>query len=396
MNSGQYETLERLIAFDTVSVNSDVPAMEYLADLLENAGFHVAMQRLRIAGVAQANLVAWAGEPRPGGLIISGHLDTVPAAGQPGWTRDPFRMELDGDRIHGRGASDMKGFLAQCVEAARAIDRARLKRPLVFIFTADEEVGMLGAQRVAPELPKLLGAAPRPDLAWIGEPTSFAVLNAHKSICAFEIRVRGRGGHSGAPEIGVNAIAVMGKAIEAIGRLQAERRAARDEEFAALFPESPHDVMNFGIISGGLATNIIAEECSLKVTYRSLPNRDPLELYREIERRLGGVDPHDYASENHRATIELGRPVFAPAMRAAAGSALERTLFAATGARAARGAPFATDGAWFAEAGITTLICGPGDYAQAHQPNESMARAAFERGTGMMLNVIEQMCAVSG
>ncbi len=393
MNSGQYETLERLIAFDTVSVNSDVPAMEYLAELLDGAGFHTALQRLEIAGVAQANLVAWAGEPRAGGLIVSGHLDTVPAAGQPGWTRDPFRMEAAGDRIFGRGASDMKGFLAQCVAAARALDRARLKRPLVFIFTADEEIGMLGAQRVAPALPELLGGIPRPDLAWIGEPTSFAVLNAHKSICAFEVRVRGRGGHSGAPEMGVNAIAVMGKAIAAIGRLQAERRAARDAEFAALFPESPHDVMNFGVIAGGLASNIIAEECSLKVTYRSLPNRDPLELYREVERRLREIDPHDYAADNHRAAIELGRPVFAPAMRAAAGGSLERALMAATGSKTMRGAPFATDGAWFAAAGITTLICGPGDYDQAHQPNESLSRAAFERGTDLLLNVIEMVCA---
>lgn len=393
MDKGQYEILERLIAFDTVSVNTDVPAMEYLADLMDGAGFRTALQRLRIAGVAQANLIAWTGEPRPGGLIISGHLDTVPAAGQPGWTRDPFRMEMDEERIYGRGSSDMKGFLAQCAMAARAVGRDRLKRPLVFVFTADEEIGMLGAQRAAPALPELLGEIPRPDLAWIGEPTSFAVLSAHKSICAFEVRVRGRGGHSGAPHLGVNAIAVMGKVIDAIGRLQAERRLARDEEYAKLFPDSPHDVMNFGVITGGLATNIIAEECSLKVTYRSLPKRDPLALYREVQARLREIDPHDYASENYRAAIEVGRPVMAPAMLAPSGSALERALFAATGASETGGAPFATDGAWFAEAGITTLICGPGDYAQAHQPNESIPRAAFERGTELTLNVIQRMCA---
>jgi acetylornithine deacetylase len=393
MNTYLHEVLERLIAFDTVSIHSDVPAMEYLAEHMEHHGFKTALHRIEVAGVRQANLVAWAGPPCPGGLIISGHLDTVPAEGQPGWEHDPFKMEVAADRIFGRGASDMKGFLAQCVAAARDLDRASLKRPLVFLFTADEEVGMLGAERIAPELQQILGDTPRPNLAWIGEPTSFNVLHAHKSICAFEVRVRGRGGHSGAPEIGVNAIAVMGKVIDAIGRLQAERRARRIPEFEQAFPESPYDVMNFGTISGGIATNVIAEQCALRVTYRSLPGTDPLALYNEVKRRLAEIDPHDYASDNFAATIEVGRPVFAPAMSSPRGTPLERALFSATGNGDSRGAQFATDGAWFSGAGIDCLICGPGDYDQAHQPNESIRRDAFERGPALIAEVIHAMCS---
>src|SRR5215472_7644892 len=173
---------------------------------------------------------------------------------------------------------------------------------------------MLGARELAPALSKLLGDLPQPSLAWIGEPTSYDVLHAHKSICSFEVRVRGRGGHSGAPDLGVNAIAVMGKVIEEIGRLQAERRAIINPEFAEVFPESPYDVMNLGTVRGGLATNIIAEECVLRGSYRSLPTTEPLALYEEIKRRLSEINLHDYASANFAATLEVELLLAAPAM----------------------------------------------------------------------------------
>ncbi|MGH7916132.1 MAG: M20 family metallopeptidase [Candidatus Binataceae bacterium] len=391
MNTYLNEVLARLIAFDTVSAHSDVPAMEYLAGQLEQHGFRVHLRRDEFSGVAQANLAAWAGPPRPDGLIISGHLDTVPVEGQPGWEHDPLRLEHDSDRIYGRGSSDMKGFLAQCVAAARGLDHARLKRPLVFLFTSNEEVGSLGAQRVAPELQSILGGTPCPSLCWIGEPTSYGVLHTHKSIGVFEIRVHGRGGHSGAPEQGVNAIAVMGKVLDTIGRYQAERRGTRSAEFEGVF-ESPYDVLNFGTISGGIAVNVIAEECALRLTYRTLPNSDPHAVYNEIRRRIGTIDTHDYGSPGHQATIEVGEPLIVPAMLSRRGTTLEQALFKATGTSTSRGALFSTDGAWLAQAGITPLICGPGDYDQAHRPNESIGREAFERGPELILQVVGDLC----
>jgi acetylornithine deacetylase len=366
--------------------------MEYLADHMAQHGFTISLQGIDIAGVPQANLIAWAGPPRSDGLIISGHLDTVPFEGQPGWEHDPLKMEVTADRIYGRGTTDMKGFLAQCVYAARMLDRSRLQRPLVFVFTADEEIGMLGAKRVSPVLQEILDEIPCPRLTWIGEPTSFAVLCAHKSYCSFETKVRGRGGHSGAPERGVNAIAVMGRVIEAIGRVQEERRGALSSDFADVFPDAPYDVMNLGTITGGLAANVIAEECTLRISYRSLPNTDPLEIYNEIRRRLSYIDTHDYASSNFTATIEMGEPAVTPAMFSPRGTTLEKVLFDVTGASTAQGAPFATDGAWFSGAGISSLICGPGDYEQAHRPNESIQRVNFERGPAVILDVIEKMC----
>jgi acetylornithine deacetylase len=387
-----YETARRLVAFDTVSAHSDRAAIDYLAGELRARKFKLAIQPIMLGGVEQANLIAWIGPPRQDGLIISAHVDTVPYQGQPGWTRAPLALERDGDRIYGRGTSDMKGFIAQCLDAAARLDPARLRRPLVFVFSASEEVGCLGAEQAGPALKEILGATPAPRLCWIGEPTSWQVAHAHKSIVAFEVTVRGRGGHSGAPTGGVNAIAVMGKAMDAIGNLMRERRSAAPAKFKPIFPDAPHDVLNFGTIAGGIALNMIAEQCALRISYRSLPDADPLELYREVERRLCAFDAHDFAGGPHAAAIELGRPMVVPPLLSQRGTALETALFAATGARDSGGVLFGTDGGWFSHSGIVSLICGPGDLDQAHQPNESIRRDAFEGGTEIALEVIERMC----
>ncbi|MGH7814301.1 MAG: acetylornithine deacetylase [Candidatus Binataceae bacterium] len=392
MNGYLYEAARRLIAFDTVSTRSNRAAIDYLAGELEPLGFRIAIQPAELLGIAQANLAASIGPPQPDGLIISGHVDTVPFEGQPGWTRDPLKLEIADDRLFGRGTSDMKGFIAQCLAAARSLDAAKLKRPLVFIFTASEEVGCLGAEALTRGLAQILGETPVPKLAWIGEPTSYAVCHAHKSIVSFEVVVRGIGGHSGAPAKGVNAIAVMSHAIDAIGRLQEECRAVAHPEFAAILPDAPYEVLNFGTIQGGLAANIIAEECRLRISYRSLPNADPMALYREISHRLGALDKHDFAARDRAATIEIGPPAVVPPLNSPRATALERALFDATGANSSGGALFATDGGHLASAGIASLICGPGDLDQAHQPNESIRRDAFEGGAEKILQVIESLC----
>ncbi len=390
MSAYLYEVLDRLVAFDTVSSSSDVPAMEFIAERLVAHGFNTDLHRMTVAGTPQLNLVAWSGPPVSDGLTISGHLDTVPFAGQPGWTRDPLKLCVEGERAYGRGTSDMKGFLAQCIAAAAALDLRKLKRPLVFIFTSNEEVGCLGAASVCGALREILGELPAPKLVWIGEPTSWQVQHAHKGIVVFDVTVRGLGGHSGSPGQGVNAIAVAGRVLEAIGRLQAQRRAP-SEKFVHVFPEAPHDVFNIGTIAGGLAPNIIAEECRFSVTYRPLPEGDPLANYEEIKRRLAALDPYDYASRNHRATIEVSPAMLVPPLLAPRDTALERALLEATGTREVGGALFVTDGGWFGRAGMIPLICGPGDFEQAHKPNESIRRAALEDGPEKILEVVARL-----
>jgi acetylornithine deacetylase len=183
---------------------------------------------------------------------------------------------------------------------------------------------------------------------------------------------------------------VAARALEAIGHLQAERRRPSDK-FMRVFPDSPYDVLNVGTISGGIAANIIAEECRFTIAYRSLPDAEPLEIYRAVERRLAALDPYDYASHNHRAAIELGTPMVVPPLLAPRDTALERALLEVTGTREVGGALFGTDGGWFARAGMIPLICGPGDLDQAHKPNENIRRAALESGTEKILKVIGRL-----
>jgi acetylornithine deacetylase len=153
-------------------------------------------------------------------------------------------------------------------------------------------------------------------------------------------------------------------------------------------------VVNFGTVHGGIALNMITEQCKLGISYRTLPEDDPLDLYREVESRLATLDTTDYASREHHAKIEIGRPSVVPPLNSPRGTALEKVLFEVTGAKNSGGAVFGTDGGWFSSSGIVSLICGPGDLDQAHQPNEYIRREAFEGGTAIVHKVIDRMCRV--
>jgi len=183
----------------------------------------------------------------------------------------------------------------------------------------------------------------------------------------------------------------MARVIDTIGRYQQELAARRPDKYAEIFPDAPHDVLNFGTVHGGIALNMIAEECTLRVSYRTLPDADPLDVYKEIQRRLNALDSHDYAGGEHRATIECALLNVVPPLDSPRGTALEAALFEVTGSKTAGGALYATDGGWFTGSGITSLICGPGDLEQAHQPNEYVRRDAFERGPAMIHKVIDSL-----
>jgi acetylornithine deacetylase len=392
--NGVVDLASRLVACDTTSARTNLPLIELLAERLEGHGFRPRVQSWKVDGAIKANLVAVAGPPEPGGLIVCGHTDTVPWEGQPGWTREPLRLEIDDQRVYGRGTSDMKVFLAQAVVAADVIELSRLRRPLVLAFTADEEVGCLGAARLAPELGGLLDDRPLPRLCWIGEPTGWEVLYVHKSVTIFDVTIRGRGGHSGQPARGVNAIAVAARVIDVVSRYQQELRAAPSARFAESFPEAPYTTLNVGGIRGGTAANMIAEECVLRLSTRGLPDADPLEIHRELQRRLAALDARDPAFPGAAATIEVSDPVVVPAMSTPRATALERALFERLGKTTAHGSLLAADGCRFAPFGVATLICGPGEFAEAHQPNESISRRAFEEGADVVRAVVERLCCV--
>ena len=209
-----WEISRRLIGFNTVSAYSNVEAAEYLANLLEDSGLVVQLVKETTQGVEKAMVLALAGPTVPGGLIMSGHIDVVPFDGQPGWTSDPLVMSTDGQRIFGRGVSDMKVFLAQAVLAAKRHSLNKLKKPLMYIFTCDEETAGQGAARLINAIPYLFDTYPLPSVALIGEPTNFDIFPAHKGYAAFDICVHGKGGHSSIPSNGLNAIEKMAEIIQ--------------------------------------------------------------------------------------------------------------------------------------------------------------------------------------
>jgi acetylornithine deacetylase len=391
MTAELIDLARRLVACDTTSAKSNLAAIELLAERLDTLGFRTRVQSWQADAVTKANLVATAGPAEQGGLILSGHTDTVPWEGQPGWTRDALALEIGDDRVYGRGSSDMKVFIAHAVVAAGQIERSRLRHPLVLVFTADEEVGCLGAARLAPELTALLDV-PLPTLCWIGEPTSWAVFHAHKSFAVFDVLVHGRAGHSGLPDLGLNAIGATAAVLAEIGRYQAELRSDPSPEFREIFPEAPYATVNIGTIAGGAAANMIAEQCVIRLSTRALPDADPLEPYREIERRLSMLDAHDPAAPAGRAQISLGEAMAVPAMLAPRGTELEAALCDRLGSKTVRGALLGADGCRFQSAGIRSLICGPGDFAEAHQPDESISRRAFEEGVDVVRSVVERLC----
>jgi acetylornithine deacetylase len=389
-----HEIARRLIAFDTVSTHSNADAMAYLADCLERPGFRVAVQRFEWDGIEGVNLLATAGPPEPGGLVVCGHVDTVPFEGQPGWTRDPLVFAVEADHAYGRGTSDMKGFVAQCVTMAATLDVKRLARPLVLAFTAAEEVGSRGALALVAQLPSLLADVPAPDLAWIGEPTTYQVFHAHKGIVSFEVVVMGTGGHASRPDRGVNAIVVAAEVVDRIGRYQAELRAGDGDPVT--FPDSPAPTLNVGTIQGGTADNVIAEQCRIKISYRPLPGQDVRAIHREIARRVSDIGGRDRGGSEKRATIVVGEPRIVGALQTPRGTRLERALLEVLGPHSVAGAPFSTDGPALASVGIDSLVCGPGDLDQAHQPNESIDRRTFEEGCGVVGAVVERLCVDPG
>jgi acetylornithine deacetylase len=219
------------------------------------------------------------------------------------------------------------------------------------------------------------------------------VFSTHKGIVVFTVTAHGVGGHSSLPERGVNAIAVMARAIQCIGEYQAELRAAAPGASAADFPDCPYVPLNLGRIQGGTASNMIADRCTVTVSYRPSPDADPTAVHAEIVRRLAAADLRDPGSPNAHGRIEVGRPKVVASMRSPRGTPLEAALTAVLGGGGgAAGAPFATDGGELERGGIASLICGPGEIEQAHQPDESVSRAAFERGVDVIQTIIGRLC----
>lgn len=357
------EILDRLIGFDTTSALSNLPLIEYVRDYLHSHGVNSHLDASPDG--SKANLVASVGPRVPGGVMLSGHTDVVPVANQQ-WTRPPFRLVRSGDRFHGRGTADMKGFIAAALALVPALQSARLRVPVHLVLSYDEEIGCFGAHRLVDYIAQSL---PRPAFAVVGEPSGMQVANQHKGNYGFETTVRGREAHSSRPDLGANTIFGASELIARLGEMAAElRRGAPDAAARAFQP--PYSTVNVGQIHGGTAVNIIPNECRFRWEMRPIPGDDPQRLRarlddfarRELLPRLQATAPE--------ASVET-QPLFVlPPLARDSGSGAEEIVLRASGRDCAHAVAFASEAGIFQQAGIPTVICGPGSIEQAHKPDE--------------------------
>ncbi|MBJ3762443.1 acetylornithine deacetylase [Maribius pontilimi] len=353
--------LRDLVAFPTVSSDSNLAMIAHLANRLEDVGARCRI--LRDDSGRKANLFASLGPDISGGIVLSGHTDVVPVADQD-WATDPFALSARDGLLYGRGTCDMKGFIAACLAVAPVYADGALRRPLHFCFTHDEETGCLGAQALVAEMADW---DTRPGLAIIGEPTSMRLVEGHKGCCEYTTTFHGLAGHGSNPDLGVSATEYAARFVARLLELRGElaARAPADSRFTP-----PGTTVQVGGLRGGIAHNVIAELAEVDWELRPVNAAD---------KDLATRTMRDFCNET-----------LLPAMRAVhEGSKIEtetigdvaglepvddneaaRIVSGLTGANGADVVAFGTEAGLFQKLGLDAVVCGPGDIAQAHKPDE--------------------------
>ena len=375
------DMLERLIAFDTTSRNSNLDLIAFAREVLEKAG---ATTRLTYDSEnRKANLFATLGPGQNGGYVLSGHSDVVPVDGQE-WTSNPFASEMRDGRLYGRGTADMKGFIAVALALAPEFAALDLKIPLHFALSFDEEVGCIGVRRL---LADLASANIRPALAIIGEPTEMRIVAAHKAGAVIETIVRGREGHSSAPALGANAVMMAGEFVAALAALGESLMAERDAFF-----EPPYTTVQANMISGGTAVNVLAREAKVTWEYRALPDHDADAIVERANAAAAAILPR-YRDGAPEAGFTTRIRAAYPGLKRDPKSPALQLVSALSGSNDVHAVSYGTEAGLFQAAGIPAVICGPGSIVQAHRADEFVALdqldacAAFLRRVGASASV---------
>ncbi len=376
------EILRDLIAFPTISTDSNLAMIDYLAGRLGALGARVIITRDETG--QKANVFATLGPDVKGGVLLSGHSDVVPVADQD-WTTDPFALaEADG-LLYGRGTCDMKGFIAAAMALAESVDPAALKRPLHFAFTHDEETGCLGAGHLVKDL-EARGIVP--GIAIIGEPTEMKIIEGHKGRYEYTTRFTGLEGHGSAPDLGVNAAEY---AVRYVSRLMALREGlvARTPKGSRFEP--PYTTINIGRISGGVAHNVIVGKAEVDWEMRPVQVSDAdfvkAEIGRYCEEELLPAMRRIHPAASI-STIAIGEVAGLEPMEHNAARELVAEL---TGANGAETAPFGTEAGLFQALGSHVVVCGPGSIRQAHKPDEYLSREQLTLCCDMLVKLGERL-----
>ena len=354
------QLLEKLISFDSTSRNSNLPLIDFVQEYL--AGYGVQSRRVDYEKDNKTNLYATIGPDIKGGIVLSGHTDVVPVDGQ-NWTSDPFAMVERDDRLFGRGACDMKGFIAVALAAVPQFVAQPLNKPIHLAFSCDEETGCAG---VRPLIDHIIAELPKPASVIVGEPTSMKVVNAHKGACRFKTHVTGHEAHSSCSHLGVNAILVAGEMLAEIGKI-AQDYKQRGDPSGRFVP--PYTTVEVGLIEGGITNNIIPRDCTFEWETRMLPNHELDELTDRIDTFSKSLEPEMKKVSDQagiKTTVENAIPGLAPQEN----SPTENLCMHLAKANGAEAVSYGTEAGLFQAAGIPAIVCGPGSIEQAHKPDE--------------------------
>lgn len=377
------EMLRRLIAFPTVSRDSNLELIRFVRGILEPYGSEIRLTH--DDGKRKANLFATLGPRGEPGIVLSGHTDVVPVEGQ-AWDTDPFAMAEKDGRLYGRGACDMKGFIACVLTVIPEIMVRGLRTPLHLAFTYDEEVGCIGVGRLIADLRQ---AGIRPRSCIVGEPTEMRPVIAHKGKKGYRCTVRGLAGHSAYAPLGVNAVEFAAEAVAFLKRMARRHRdrGPYDRSF-----DIAHTTVHTGVIRGGSALNVIPHECAFDFEFRHLPGDDPDRLLGEFTDYVrSGLEPEMRAVHSAAGfTIEpLSEIPMLDTGPEAEVVALAQEL---AGSGEIAKVSFATEGSQFQRAGIPTVVCGPGSIAQAHKPNEYVTLDQLARCEAFLRRLADRLC----
>ncbi|QYD72615.1 acetylornithine deacetylase [Paraburkholderia edwinii] len=376
--------LNALVGFATVSRDSNLELIVFIRDYLHALG--VQSELFYNADRTKANLFATIGPNDRGGIVLSGHTDVVPIDGQT-WTVDPFRLTASNGKLYGRGTADMKGFIASVLAAVPAFLERPLETPVHLAFSYDEEVGCLG---VRPMLADLEKRPHRPRLCLIGEPTGLKPVLGHKGKLAMRCHVKGAACHSAYAPYGVNAIQYAARLVNRLEEIG--ETLAQPEHHDARF-DPPFSTVQTGVIKGGRALNIVPSECEFDFEVRALPGfdaqtvSDKLQTYADTE-----LLPKMRAVQRD-TDIRLQALSAYPALATKADSEAAQLLALLTDAAEFGTVAFGTEGGLFEQAGIPTVVCGPGSMDQGHKPDEFVTLEQLARCDAMMVRLADHLCS---
>ena len=380
------DLIRTLVSFDTTSRESNLALIHWVRDYL---GRHGVESRLtyddeRRKANLFATLPAQDGNASAGGIVLSGHTDVVPVDGQP-WSTPPFQATLEGDRLYGRGVTDMKSFTAIGLAFVPELLRRGLKRPLHFALSYDEEVGCLGVRRMIGDI---VAQEIKPAGCIVGEPSGMQPVVAHKGKRSYRCRVRGHEAHSSLTPLGVNAVQIAGELLTFLAQMA--RRFRDRGGFDAAY-DVPFTTVHVGLIRGGTALNIVPRDCHFDFEFRHLPFDDPDMLLSEVKRfaatllpEMHAVDPATSIEFDHLATL--------PGFDTHGGTEIAELGTLCAGVHEFGKVSFGSEAGLFYNAGVPAIICGPGHIAQAHQPNEWVALEQLALCEAFMRRLADQVC----